>query len=65
MTLVTLEFEGDEVIYANGTMLVHCPTNRVEMVHSAEEMMITGTHTCYQRLTDMQGRKLMAAMHAR
>ena len=64
VTVVTLEFEGDEVVYANGTLLVHCPADRVERVRGIDEMMSTGSRGCYQRLTDMQGRKLVAAMHS-
>lgn len=64
VTVVTLEFESDEVVYANGTLLVHCPADRVDTVRGVEELMSTGSHGCYQRLTDMQGRKLVAAMHA-
>ncbi len=64
VTVVTLEFEGDEVVYANGTLLVHCPADRVELVHSAEELMNHGAHGHYQRLTEAQGRRLVEAMHA-
>lgn len=62
ITVVMLEFESDEVVYANGTLLVHCPADRVETVRGIEEMMNTGAHGCYQRLTDVQGRRLMAMM---
>ncbi len=64
VTVVALEFEGDEVVYVNGTLLVYCPADRIEMVASAEDMMRTGTNGHYQRLTDTQGRRLVAAMHA-
>lgn len=64
VTLVMLEFEGDEIVYANGTMLVHCPADRIETVRSAEEMMRTGVEGAYHRLTDLQGRRLMALMQA-
>lgn len=62
VTVVTLEFEGDQVVYVNGTLLAHCPTPRVEIVRSADEMMLTGTEGLYQRLTDPQARRLVAAM---
>lgn len=62
ITVVTLEFEGDEVVYVNGTLLAHCPAPRIETVRSAEEMILTGTPGLYQRLTDPQARRLVAAM---
>jgi len=64
MVIVTLEFDRDEVVYANGTTLVHCPNDRVTMVKSAEDMMTVGTNALYQRLTEVQGRHLIAAMQA-
>ncbi|PVH29059.1 Hint domain-containing protein [Pararhodobacter oceanensis] len=63
MKIVTLVFEGDEVVYASGTTLVHCPNEQGEMVHSAEEMMLTGGKVHYQQLTDRQARRLIDAMH--
>ena len=63
MTVVALEFERDEVVYANGTTLVYCPNERVAMVRSAEEMMTTGASALYPRLTDAQGRHLVSMMH--
>ncbi len=64
MVIVTLEFDRDEVVYANGTTLVHCPNDRATMVKTAEDMMSTGSNTLYQRLTEVQGRHLVAAMQA-
>lgn len=63
MTVVTLEFERDEVVYAGGTTLVHCPSARVAMVDSAEKLMALGANAPYQRLTDSQARRLVEAMH--
>jgi hypothetical protein len=62
LTVVTLEFEGDEVVYANGTTLVHCPVQQPATVASAEELMATGSLGLYQRLTDYQARHLVEAM---
>jgi hypothetical protein len=62
VTVVTLQFQGDEVVYVNGTLLAHCPAPRIETVRSAEEMMMTGSDSLYQRLTDPQARRLVAAM---
>lgn len=62
MTVVTLEFANDEVVYANGTTLVHCPSAQAAMVNSAEDLMTLGRPPLYQRLTETQGRHLLAAM---
>lgn len=62
MTLVMLEFEGDEVVYVNGTTLVQCPNNHVEKVSTIDELFITGSEGLYQRLTEVQGRHLVQAM---
>lgn len=62
LTLVALEFEGDEVVYVNGTMLVHCPNNHVEKVSTVDELLITGSEGSYQRLTAVQARQLVQAM---
>ncbi|MCB1359613.1 MAG: Hint domain-containing protein [Rhodobacter sp.] len=64
ITTVTLEFDGDEVVYVNGTLLAHCPARQTETVRTAEELMAWGSHGTYQRLTDAQSRRLVAAMHA-
>lgn len=62
MTVVSLEFEGDEVVYVNGTTLVHCPSGGASLVTSAEEMMSVGSDALYQCLTDVQGRHLVEAL---
>lgn len=62
VTVVTLQFQGDEVVYVNGTLLAHCPAPRVETVRSADELMLSGSDGLYLRLTDPQARRLIAAM---
>ena len=62
MIIVALEFEHDEVVYAHGTTLVHCPNSRVDLVATAEDLMQLGTHSPYQRLTEAHVRTLVAAM---
>ncbi|MCB1406739.1 MAG: Hint domain-containing protein [Rhodobacteraceae bacterium] len=63
MMIVTLEFERDEVVYANGTMLVHCPHERAERAHRAEERMSVNNGSLYQHLTEAQGRLLVATIN--
>lgn len=64
MTIVTLEFSRDEIVYANGTTLVHCPATQQQHVQGAQNIVTLGSHTAYQRLTDAQGRLLVASMQA-
>lgn len=61
VTVVTLEFEGDEVVYANGTVLVQCPAAGAKTAGIGTIAMARALP--YQRLTDQQGRRLIAAMH--
>ena len=56
--IVALEFDEDEVVYANGMLLVHCGANR-----SASTLEARFGQTPHQRLTDQQARSLMKAMH--
>jgi len=62
MVIVMLEFDRDEVVYANGTTLVHCPKAHQAKVNTAEDLMNTGNGALYQRLTDVQGRHLVDSM---
>lgn len=61
VTVVSLEFDGDEVVYANGTLLVHCAAAG----QGAPDIARRGAHHAapYQRLTEQQGLRLVAAMH--
>ncbi|MFN4100761.1 MAG: Hint domain-containing protein [Pararhodobacter sp.] len=58
LRIVTLEFADDEVVYANGTLLVHCPAQQGDTVAEAQP-----GHAPYQHLTDQQARVLVEAMH--
>ena len=60
VTVVTLEFADDEVVYANGTLLAQCRSGRT----SADATVTLGDSSPYQCLTETQGRRLVAAMHA-
>ena len=62
MTVVTLEFTRDEVVYANGTTLVHCPAPTGDLLAQADTALRVGPG--YRRLTDVQTRRLVEAMHA-
>lgn len=61
VTVVTLEFDRDEVVYANGTLLVQCPA--LGQGSTDAEMRIAARPAPYQCLTEQQGRRLVAAMH--
>lgn len=62
MKIVTLQFAEEEVVYANGTTLVHCPNGRPGKVTSAEEMMSFGDNGQYFRLPRAQSEMLMMAL---
>lgn len=62
MKIVTLQFAEEEVVYANGTTLVHCPNGRPAKVSSAEEMMSFGDSGQYFRLPRAQSEMLMMAL---
>ncbi|MEZ5751433.1 MAG: Hint domain-containing protein [Paracoccaceae bacterium] len=60
--IVTLEFERDEVVYANGTTLVHCPSQNRATVSTAEMLIDTAEGAPYQKLPLAQSRRLVQAM---
>lgn len=62
MTVVSLQFDEEEVVYANGTTLVHCPNPRPAKVNTAEELMGMGRNSLYFRLPRAQSEMLMQAL---
>lgn len=64
MKIVTLQFAEDEVIYANGTTLIHCPNPHAGKVTSADEMMNYGEKSLYFRLPRAQSEMLMMALRS-
>lgn len=56
--VVTLEFDEDEVVYANGMLLVHCAVSQPAAARPGDSAVLP-----YQRLTEAQARSLMKAMH--
>lgn len=62
ISVITLEFERDEVIYTNGTLLVHCPAGSAARIAGLGEAVQRGTPAGYPQLTEAQGRRLVAAM---
>jgi hypothetical protein len=63
MKIVTLVFDQDEVVYANGTLLVHCPKPATQRVGSAEALINAGNNR-YQRLPRAQSAALVRALTA-
>jgi hypothetical protein len=64
VTVVTLEFDDDEVIYTNGTLLVQCPAAEGSYFRGQVDRLNTVANASpYQRLTEQQGRRLVEAMH--
>lgn len=64
MTVVCLRFERDEVVYANGTTLVHCPAPQGDLLAASEAAIPVRSGSAYTRLTEQQARHLVVAMHA-
>lgn len=62
MKVVTLQFADEEVVYANGTTLVHCPNAHPAKVTSADELMSYGAKNLYCRLPRAQSEMLMMAL---
>lgn len=58
---VFLEFDGDEIVYAEGMALVHCARQTPKMVTTPEELMEVGTASPYRTLPAHQGRAVLAA----
>jgi hypothetical protein len=59
-----LEFDGDEIVYAEGMALVHCPRHRPIRVGTVEELIAAGAGGAHLALPAAQGRALIAAMAA-
>ncbi|KPQ07694.1 MAG: Hint domain [Rhodobacteraceae bacterium HLUCCA12] len=62
MKVVSLQFNEEEVIYANGTTLVHCPNPQAGRVTSADAMMDYGDKSLYFKLPRAQSEMLMMAL---
>lgn len=62
ITVVTLQFDEEEVVYANGTTLIHCPNSRPSKVPSIEELLGLGQESLYFRLPRAQSDMLMQAL---
>jgi hypothetical protein len=62
MRVYTLEFAGEEIVYANGTTLLHCPRQTARRVTSAEELMGVGATSLYARLPRAQSETLVSLL---
>lgn len=59
--VVFLEFDGDEVVYAEGMALIRCARQTPKMVTTPEELMQVGAVSPYRVLPPSQGRAVLAA----
>ena len=59
---VQLEFDGDEIVYAEGMALVLCPRQSPLMVASADELIAAGRASPYRALPPARARSLLRAM---
>jgi hypothetical protein len=60
MDVILLEFDRDEVIYAEGTVLAHCPRRQAQMVTTPDELIAAGSPSAYALLPPAQGRAVLA-----
>lgn len=64
VTLISLEFEDEQLVYVNGTMLVHCRGQEPQHDAATGNLADKGGQSCrYRNLTALQGRDLIQAMH--
>lgn len=56
--VVQLEFAAEQIVYVNGTTLIHCPGGQPQMVASAEALIDTGSRG-YARLPRVQTEQLV------
>lgn len=57
--VVLLEFESDEIVYAEGMTLLQCPRRNLAMVTSAEELITAGDVQQYPLLPAQLGRAML------
>lgn len=62
--VILLEFENDELVYAEGMVLAHCPRREAVLVSSPDELMQSGSDSVYPLLPPFQARALLAEMAA-
>jgi hypothetical protein len=59
--VVFLDFDGDEVVYAEGMTLIHCPRRAPLIVATADALIAAGSGTPHRSLPLPQARALLAA----
>ena len=64
MKIVSLRFDDEQVVYANGMVLMHCPTPAQSGRVSPDATAARGQVARYQRLPQAQSKRLMQAMRA-
>ena len=60
--VISLRFNEDQVVYANGMVLLHCAQDETWMARSPEDLMKPGRRSRYLSLPRAQGKKLIGAM---
>lgn len=60
--VVWLEFDSDEIVYAEGMVLAHCPRRQPVLVATVDELIHAGRRNAYRLLPPMQGRALVAEL---
>ena len=62
--VVFLEFDGEEIVYAEGMALIHCPRRNPLIVAAPDGLIAAASAGHYRALPLAQGRALIAAMGA-
>lgn len=62
--VVWLDFDGDEIVYAEGMVLAHCPRRQTVLVATVDELIEAGRRSAYRLLPPLQGRALVAELAA-
>ncbi|MCC6001028.1 MAG: Hint domain-containing protein [Pararhodobacter sp.] len=62
LQIVSLRFRDDQVIYANGMVLIHCPAGAPRFVQTAGEVTMAGGAGSYRCLPRAQSLQLLRAM---
>lgn len=62
LQIVSLRFSDDQVIYANGMVLIHCPAGAPGFVRPAGDAMMAGGAGSYRSLPPAQSLQLLRAM---
>lgn len=62
--IIAIGFAEEEIVYANGSALIHCPWLGEDMVATPEELMRSGNDNTYPKLSSAALAQLVASLHS-